>query len=245
MFSYFSSIIPWSNLNLGGLNMFLFQIIRFLLRKSQNLLHCDREEESTVGLKWVKRNIWTGCWSGLVFLKAEMSFYFVCFSPVCGPMPLTGKIQLKTTSLHQQRALMWSSRQVRFFFLKFIQDFCHFREIHNNQRSSLNSLSSYVNTLLSRYLCRTSGAWVVLDSSTPPLNKLTVVGVLEIPDSTNSSSSRTARAAPESSAVVLDAVYISIQVSATENLSDYPDYHFTIKVFQVIFAALEWRRTAA
>lgn len=87
---------------------------------------------------------------------------------------------------------------------------------------------SYVNTPLSRYLCRTSGAWVVLDSSTPPLNKLTVVGVLEIPDSTNSSSSRTARAAPESSAVVLDAVYISIQVSVTENLSDYPDYHFIL-----------------
>uniref|UniRef100_A0A8C2XFR8 PKHD1 like 1, tandem duplicate 2 n=1 Tax=Cyclopterus lumpus TaxID=8103 RepID=A0A8C2XFR8_CYCLU len=56
-----------------------------------------------------------------------------------------------------------------------------------------------------------SGKWVVLDGDTPPLNKLTVVGVLEIPDDMNSSSSRPARAAPEYSTVVLDAVYISIQ----------------------------------
>ncbi|KAI3358131.1 hypothetical protein L3Q82_003134 [Scortum barcoo] len=47
-----------------------------------------------------------------------------------------------------------------------------------------------------------SGKWVVLDSDTPPLNKLTVIGVLEIPDTTNSSSSNT---------LVIDAVYISIQ----------------------------------
>ncbi|XP_071356429.1 PKHD1 like 1, tandem duplicate 1 [Trachinotus anak] len=56
-----------------------------------------------------------------------------------------------------------------------------------------------------------SGMWVVLDSDTPPLNKLTVIGVLEIPDNLNSSSTRTARSAPESNAVVIDAVYISIQ----------------------------------
>uniref|UniRef100_G3NDK3 PKHD1 like 1 n=1 Tax=Gasterosteus aculeatus aculeatus TaxID=481459 RepID=G3NDK3_GASAC len=56
-----------------------------------------------------------------------------------------------------------------------------------------------------------SGTWVVLDSDTPPLNKLTVIGVLEIPDNMNSSSSRQARAVPEYSSVVLDAVYISIQ----------------------------------
>lgn len=55
-----------------------------------------------------------------------------------------------------------------------------------------------------------SGQWVVLDGDTPPLNKLTVIGVLEISDSTDSStSSRQARAASEP--VVLDAVYISIQ----------------------------------
>ncbi|KAK9526506.1 hypothetical protein VZT92_015203 [Zoarces viviparus] len=56
-----------------------------------------------------------------------------------------------------------------------------------------------------------SGKWVMLDSDTPPLNKLTVIGVLEIPDNMNSSPSRQARAAPEYSTVVLDAVYISIQ----------------------------------
>lgn len=54
---------------------------------------------------------------------------------------------------------------------------------------------------------------MVLDSDTPPLNKLTVIGVLEIPDTLNgSSSSRQARAAPEYNTVVLDATYISIQV---------------------------------
>uniref|UniRef100_UPI003AACF14E PKHD1 like 1, tandem duplicate 1 n=1 Tax=Centroberyx gerrardi TaxID=166262 RepID=UPI003AACF14E len=57
-----------------------------------------------------------------------------------------------------------------------------------------------------------SGKWVVLDGDTPPLNKLTVIGVLEIPDTmNNSSSSRRRRAAPEYRTVVLDATYISIQ----------------------------------
>ncbi|XP_029299003.1 LOW QUALITY PROTEIN: PKHD1 like 1, tandem duplicate 1 [Cottoperca gobio] len=56
-----------------------------------------------------------------------------------------------------------------------------------------------------------AGKWVVLDSDTPPLNKLTVMGVLEIPDHMNSSSSRQSRAAPEYSTVVVDAVYIFIQ----------------------------------
>ncbi|XP_039677098.1 fibrocystin-L-like [Perca fluviatilis] len=53
--------------------------------------------------------------------------------------------------------------------------------------------------------------WVVLDINTPPLNKLTVIGVLEIPDNMNSSFSRQAQAAPEYRTVVVDAVYISIQ----------------------------------
>ncbi|XP_029369318.1 PKHD1 like 1, tandem duplicate 1 isoform X2 [Echeneis naucrates] len=52
-----------------------------------------------------------------------------------------------------------------------------------------------------------SGTWVVLDGSTPALNKLTVVGVLEIPNNTSSSSTRMAADSP----VVIDAVYISIQ----------------------------------
>ncbi|XP_041664378.1 fibrocystin-L-like [Cheilinus undulatus] len=56
-----------------------------------------------------------------------------------------------------------------------------------------------------------SGQWVVLDANTPPLNKLTVVGVLEIPDVPLNASSRKRRAAPEYSSVVVDAVYISIQ----------------------------------
>ncbi|KAM8840499.1 PKHD1 like 1, tandem duplicate 1 isoform 3-T3 [Spinachia spinachia] len=56
-----------------------------------------------------------------------------------------------------------------------------------------------------------SGKWVVLDGDTPPLTKLTVIGVLEIPDNMGSWSSRQARAVPEYSTVVLDAVYISIQ----------------------------------
>ncbi|XP_030597029.1 PKHD1 like 1, tandem duplicate 1 [Archocentrus centrarchus] len=56
-----------------------------------------------------------------------------------------------------------------------------------------------------------SGQWVVLDTDTPRLNKLTVIGVLEIPDTMNSSSSRQARSVPEYNTVVIDAVYISIQ----------------------------------
>ncbi|KAM3858592.1 fibrocystin-L-like [Diretmus argenteus] len=55
------------------------------------------------------------------------------------------------------------------------------------------------------------GKWVVLDSDTPPLNKLTVVGVLEIPDTMNGSSSRQTRSIREYRTVVLDATYISIQ----------------------------------
>ncbi|KAK5854666.1 hypothetical protein PBY51_004842 [Eleginops maclovinus] len=56
-----------------------------------------------------------------------------------------------------------------------------------------------------------AGKWVVLDSDTPALNKLTVIGVLEIPDNLNSSSTRQAREVPVYSTVVVDAVYISIQ----------------------------------
>lgn len=56
-----------------------------------------------------------------------------------------------------------------------------------------------------------------MDSDTPPLNKLTVIGVLEIPDMMTNSSHRQARAAPEYHTVAIDAVYISIQVSAQES----------------------------
>ncbi|XP_024857831.1 fibrocystin-L isoform X2 [Kryptolebias marmoratus] len=50
-----------------------------------------------------------------------------------------------------------------------------------------------------------SGKWVVLDRDTPSLNKLTVIGVLEIPDTLNASSTAEYRS------VVIDAVYVSIQ----------------------------------
>uniref|UniRef100_A0A3P8VH65 PKHD1 like 1, tandem duplicate 2 n=1 Tax=Cynoglossus semilaevis TaxID=244447 RepID=A0A3P8VH65_CYNSE len=55
-----------------------------------------------------------------------------------------------------------------------------------------------------------AGMWVVLDDSPPPLNKLTVIGVLEIPDS-NVSSTRTARSVSAYKSVVIEATYISIQ----------------------------------
>ena len=54
---------------------------------------------------------------------------------------------------------------------------------------------------------------MVLDGDTPPLNKLTVVGVLEIPDTMNdTTSSRHARSLPAFRTVVIEATYISIQV---------------------------------
>lgn len=132
----------------------------------------------------------------------------MCSSAVCGPMHLTGKLQLKITSLHQQRAPMWSSHQVTSRQNKKIvpppSSGDHKQDKNNHQ-------------LLPLCPRPTTGAWVVLDSSPPPLNKLTVVGVLEIPDTMNSTSSRTARAAPEYSTLVLDAVYISIQVSVADD----------------------------
>lgn len=74
------------------------------------------------------------------------------------------------------------------------------------------------------YTNHTTGEWVVLDSDTPPLNKLTVIGVLEIPDNMGNLSSRPAHSAPEYSTVVIDAVYISIQVCVISNLSQYHNY---------------------
>ncbi|XP_076865903.1 fibrocystin-L-like isoform X2 [Brachyhypopomus gauderio] len=54
-----------------------------------------------------------------------------------------------------------------------------------------------------------TGVWMVLDTTIPSLNKLTVVGVLEISDATISTASRSARSLPD--VVVLNATYISIQ----------------------------------
>lgn len=61
-----------------------------------------------------------------------------------------------------------------------------------------------------------AGAWVVLDTNTPPLNKLTVIGVLEVEDT----ASRSRQARSTHGTVVIDAVYISIQVCVTEDLFD-------------------------
>lgn len=68
-----------------------------------------------------------------------------------------------------------------------------------------------------------------MDNSTPPLNKLTIVGVLEIAEMTNSSSRRQARAAPEINPLVINAIYISIQVSwcgrKTLRMQNFQDHH--------------------
>lgn len=64
-----------------------------------------------------------------------------------------------------------------------------------------------------------AGAWVVLDTSTPPLNKLTVIGVLEVEDT----ASETRQARSTHGTVVIDAIYISIQVGFWENLVDLDD----------------------
>uniref|UniRef100_A0AAR2IPV4 Polycystic kidney and hepatic disease 1 (autosomal recessive)-like 1 n=1 Tax=Pygocentrus nattereri TaxID=42514 RepID=A0AAR2IPV4_PYGNA len=52
-----------------------------------------------------------------------------------------------------------------------------------------------------------TGIWMILDIAIPSLNKLAVLGVLEIPDTMNSTSS----SLPEYRSVVLNATYISIQ----------------------------------
>lgn len=54
----------------------------------------------------------------------------------------------------------------------------------------------------------------MLDTNTPPLNKLTVVGVLEVEDT----ASGTRQARSTHGTVVIDAVYISIQVGFRESL---------------------------
>lgn len=69
-------------------------------------------------------------------------------------------------------------------------------------------------TLITDLHLTAAGAWVVLDTNTPPLNKLTVIGVLEVDDPV--SGSRQARSTHGT--VVIDAVYISIQASRTQGL---------------------------
>uniref|UniRef100_A0A8C5N9V4 Fibrocystin-L-like n=1 Tax=Gouania willdenowi TaxID=441366 RepID=A0A8C5N9V4_GOUWI len=55
------------------------------------------------------------------------------------------------------------------------------------------------------------GTWVILDVDTPSLNKLTIFGVLEIPDTLNITLSRRKRSVSQYRMVVVDAVYVSIQ----------------------------------
>uniref|UniRef100_A0A3Q2Z1Q4 PKHD1 like 1, tandem duplicate 1 n=1 Tax=Hippocampus comes TaxID=109280 RepID=A0A3Q2Z1Q4_HIPCM len=68
--------------------------------------------------------------------------------------------------------------------------------------------------------------WVVLDGNTPPLNKLIIKGVLEVPQPSNSSSGRLSRAVPQNHTVVIDAVYIFIQQGG-RLLAGWKDEPFT------------------
>ncbi|KAK1784753.1 hypothetical protein P4O66_003426 [Electrophorus voltai] len=68
-----------------------------------------------------------------------------------------------------------------------------------------------------------TGVWMVLDTTIPALNKLTVVGVLEIPDATNSTASRAAPGIPVT--VVVNVTYISIQ--GGHLLAGQPDRPFS------------------
>ncbi|MCJ8746157.1 hypothetical protein PDJAM_G00138700 [Pangasius djambal] len=70
-----------------------------------------------------------------------------------------------------------------------------------------------------------SGRWVVLDTPIPPLNNLTVMGVLEIPDNMTTISNLTTRSLPQNSSIVLDATYISIQGGRL--IAGWPDQPFT------------------
>lgn len=119
-------------------------------------------------------------------------------------MRLIGLIHLKTTSLYQQRALMSWSRQVTSgqWHLK--------QNINKLYTISVTSATAPIFTCCCSCII---GAWVVLDSSTPLLNKLTIIGVLEIAEMKNNTSSRQTRAAPEINPLVINAIYISIQVS--------------------------------
>lgn len=78
-----------------------------------------------------------------------------------------------------------------------------------------------------------------MDIDTPRLNKLTIIGVLEIPDTMNSSSIKQA----QYNTVVIDAVYISIQVSVISHLfdfHDYPDYDINSLLMQLKRELEKW-----
>lgn len=148
-------------------------------------------------------------------------------------MLLSGKIQLKITSLYQQRALMWSSHQVRSspyclgtfftFFSVIWVDTCQSLEKRHrvhwllfcwvHETKNKDSLITRLMMLKCFFSPKSSGEWMVLDTNTPPLNKLTVSGVLEIPDTPLDTPNRRRRSTTVYNKVELDAHYISIQVS--------------------------------
>ncbi|XP_053468790.1 PKHD1 like 1, tandem duplicate 1 [Ictalurus furcatus] len=70
-----------------------------------------------------------------------------------------------------------------------------------------------------------SGSWVVLDIPIPPLNKLTVMGVLEIPDNITIMSNRTNSSLPQNSSIVINATYISILGGCL--IAGWPDKPFS------------------
>ncbi|XP_053349466.1 PKHD1 like 1, tandem duplicate 1 [Clarias gariepinus] len=69
-----------------------------------------------------------------------------------------------------------------------------------------------------------AGKWVVLDTPIPPLNNLTVMGALEIPDNMNNTSNRTNSSLPQNS-IVLNATYISIL--GGHLIAGWPDQPFS------------------
>lgn len=56
------------------------------------------------------------------------------------------------------------------------------------------------------------GVWLIMDISVPSLEKVTVFGVLEIPDTMNATSASITNSSLQYGRVILNATYISIQV---------------------------------
>ncbi|KAF5901267.1 fibrocystin-L isoform X1, partial [Clarias magur] len=69
-----------------------------------------------------------------------------------------------------------------------------------------------------------AGKWVVLDTPVPPLNNLTVMGALEIPDNMNNTSNRSTSSPPQNN-IVLNATYISILGGRL--IAGWPDQPFS------------------
>ncbi|XP_062842250.1 fibrocystin-L-like [Trichomycterus rosablanca] len=76
------------------------------------------------------------------------------------------------------------------------------------------------------------GFWVVLDVPIPSLNKLTVAGVLEIPDNANTTANRTARSITQSGSIILNATYIFIQGGRL--IAGWPDQPFSKELLIIL-----------